>query len=166
MADKCTKSSRKFADQCATCHHYSQSSSDVMDVVCCVGPVRLRLRVGLDDDLTNAVTKQACVSLWWHWSTVLVNWNVFRIWLMCFLLAPVTHMCGGCRVLVIKSEWIRCTACLEMPKNIQLFCWNDRWKMTRWWNDDAKEKSDVFWFLGWFGSLPTYWCKKKEGGLG
>lgn len=37
----------------------------------------------------------AFVSLRWHWSTVLVNWSIFRTWLMCFLLLPLTHVCGG-----------------------------------------------------------------------
>lgn len=98
MANKCTSGAANVADQMYV------SSSHVMDVVCSIGSVRSELCVGLDEDLTNAVTKRACVSLWWHWSTVLVNANVFRIWLMCFLLTPVTHMCGGCCALVIKSD--------------------------------------------------------------
>lgn len=90
---------------------------------------------GLDEDLT--VTKHACVSLWWHWSTVLVNWNVFGIWLMCFLLRPVTHTCGGCDVLVIKSEWRRWSRCLKMPpKNTASLL---RRQMEKW-QDDAKDK--------------------------
>lgn len=67
-----------------------------MDAVGYTGPVWSYRCDGRDEDRTNAVTKHTAVALWWHWSTGLVNRNVFRRWLMCFLLTPVTHVCGGC----------------------------------------------------------------------
>ena len=102
------------------------------------GAVRLWLFVGLDGDLT--VTKHACVSLRWHWSTVLVNWNVFRIWLMCFLPRPVTHTCGGCDVLVIK---IRVERMIMLPQNAAPPPKNTASSFETTdekWQDDAKDK--------------------------
>lgn len=140
--------------------HRSSCCSDGMEVVCYIGPVQSILCVGFDEDLTNAVTKHACVSLWWHWSTVLVSWNVFRIWLMCFLLTPVTHVCGGCCVLVSKSEWIRCPACLKMPQNTAFpFKWSVKADKMMW-----KKSATCFDSLvRRCGGLPTY--SRKKGGF-
>lgn len=128
-----------------------QSSLSSLSVVLYIGPVWMWLCVGLDEDLTNAVTKHACVSLWWHWSTVLVNCNVFRTWLMCFLLTPVTHMCGGCCVLVIKSV-SRCSACLKKYPQKSSFSFG---MADEKWQDDVRLKCSLFWFLGLFLSERT-----------
>lgn len=108
--------------------------------------------VGLDEDLTNAVTKHAIVSLWWHWSTGLVNRNVFRTWLMCFLLTPVTHVCGGC--LRSGNQSGLDAQLVSKCKIKKLFFANDKWKITRW----------TMWFYSWVcfcGRLPTCWCQNK-----
>lgn len=129
-----TKKQRKWASS----HHVMSSSLIWIDAVL----LRWRrsiISVGLDEDLTNAVTKPAVVSLWWHWSTGLVNRNVFRTWLMCFLLTPVTHVYGGCLRSGNQSglDALRVSQCRKRSFSLQM-----NWKNRMIW------KSNVIFLLG------------------
>lgn len=76
----------------------------------------------------------------------------FRIWLMCFLLTPVTHVCSGCCVLVNQIRVDEMLSLIQNARKIQLFEMTDE-KMTK---DDAEEKNNMF----WDSFIYPFWCKR------